>query len=124
MSDPATGTPVGDLGVPPESARQLGVGECVPHVFWGGANVGGVDIVRYSCLASVRSWRNPRRNTRSFPQRAGAARYRPAGTGCGSLIAEIWNPAVVKASVIACSGRFQKLIWVVWPPLVQSSVQL
>ena len=37
---------------------------------------------------------------------------------------EIRKPAAVKASVIACSGRCQKLIWAVWPPMVHSSVQL
>jgi hypothetical protein len=42
----------------------------------------------------------------------------------GSLMTQIRKPAAVKASVIACSGRFQKLIGTVWPPMIQSSVQL
>lgn len=37
---------------------------------------------------------------------------------------EIRKPAAVKSPVIACSGRFQKLSWAVWPPMVHSSVQL
>ena len=49
---------------------------------------------------------------------------RASGTGCGSLMTQIRKPAAVKASVIACSGRFQKLIGTVWPPMIQSSVQL
>jgi len=49
---------------------------------------------------------------------------RAAGTGCGSLMTAIRKPAAVKASVIACSGRFQKLIRALWPPKVHSSVQL
>jgi hypothetical protein len=32
---------------------------------------------------------------------------RASGTGSGSLITEIRNPAAVNASVIACSGRFR-----------------
>jgi hypothetical protein len=49
---------------------------------------------------------------------------RAAGTGCGSLTTEIRKPAPVKASVIACSGRCQKRMWAVWPPMVQATVQL
>ena len=45
-----------------------------------------------------------------------------SGAAAGSLITAIRKPAAVKASVIACSGRCQKLSWAVWPPTVHSSV--
>ena len=53
-------------------------------------------------------------------------REQPTGGrhGGGSLMVEIRKPAAVKASVIACSGRSQKLIRAVWPSMVHSSVQL
>ena len=47
-----------------------------------------------------------------------------SGANAGSLMTVIRKPPAVKASVIACSGRAQKLINAVCPPTVHSSVQL
>jgi hypothetical protein len=51
-------------------------------------------------------------------------RSRAAGSGCGSLTTDSRKPAAVKASVIACRGRRQKVIGKDRPPNVHSSVQL
>src|SRR5215467_11645858 len=47
-----------------------------------------------------------------------------SGATAGSLMVVIRKPAAVKASVIACSGRCQKLGSAVWPPAVHSAVKL
>ena len=45
-----------------------------------------------------------------------------SGATAGSLMTVIRKPAAVKASVIACSGRCQKLCSAVWPPAVHSAL--
>jgi hypothetical protein len=46
-----------------------------------------------------------------------------SGAGGGSLMTAVRKPAAVNASVIACSGRVQKVIGALWPPNVHSSVK-
>jgi hypothetical protein len=46
-----------------------------------------------------------------------------SGAGSGSSMAAIRKPALVKALIIAGSGRCQKRIGTLWPPKVHSSVR-
>ncbi len=67
----------------------------------------------------------PRKDPEGLSARkSGSSSLGVSGAGGGSLMTAIRKWAAVNASVIACSGRVQKVIWALWPPYVHSSVRL